>query len=256
MKTEQGQLIDNLLSTIRRMETEMGNSRKVRGKPIWNHSYMNPLGKMIWRHTINHYMTKHKYILSLIQNMDRMRKEKIDQENQLENEQELLFNTLGKQMDQLNNEKRRAFLLFKISRWSKQLHLPCRKMQALLSKAYEMGFLDSMASDAIDSIEKMSPGMWAPFCLKYCLNTQFCIFWSNPLFAASLMEEFRSVLLPWQDNQETLVQILRFFPFQSSYIIGLIITGFPFAPRKFSSPHTTSLKGYGHRWAASKAWNE
>ncbi|GMR60285.1 hypothetical protein PMAYCL1PPCAC_30480, partial [Pristionchus mayeri] len=67
-------------------------------------------------------------------NMDRMRKEKIDQENQLENEQELLFNTLGKQMDQLNNEK--------------------RKMQAMLSKAYEMGFLDSMATDVVDSIDK------------------------------------------------------------------------------------------------------
>ncbi|GMT08074.1 hypothetical protein PENTCL1PPCAC_30248 [Pristionchus entomophagus] len=102
MKTEQGQLIDNLLCTIRRMETEMGNSRK---------------------------------------NMDRMRKEKIDQENQLENEQELLFNTLGKQMDQLNNEK--------------------RKMQAMLTKAYEMGFLDSMATDAIDSIEKPAPGMFS-----------------------------------------------------------------------------------------------
>lgn len=35
-----------------------------------------------------------------------MRKEKIDQENALENEQELLYNTLGKQMDQLNDEKR------------------------------------------------------------------------------------------------------------------------------------------------------
>ncbi|GMT35316.1 hypothetical protein PFISCL1PPCAC_26613, partial [Pristionchus fissidentatus] len=70
-------------------------------------------------------------------NMDRMRKEKIDQENQLENEQELLFNTLGKQMDQLNNEK--------------------RKMQAMLAKAYEMGFLDSMATEALDSLEKASP---------------------------------------------------------------------------------------------------
>ena len=44
--------------------------------------------------------------------MDRMRKEKIDQENALEHEQELLFNTLGKQMDQLNNEKRLKVFFF------------------------------------------------------------------------------------------------------------------------------------------------
>ncbi|KAK6061976.1 hypothetical protein COOONC_00344 [Cooperia oncophora] len=55
-------------------------------------------------------------------NMDRMRKEKIDQENALEHEQELLFNTLGKQMDQLNQEK--------------------RKMQASLQKAYLNGFIE------------------------------------------------------------------------------------------------------------------
>ncbi|VDM75729.1 unnamed protein product [Strongylus vulgaris] len=67
VKSEQASVIDSLLTTIRRMESEMAAGRK---------------------------------------NMDRMRKEKIDQENALEHEQELLFNTLGKQMDQLNQEKR------------------------------------------------------------------------------------------------------------------------------------------------------
>ncbi|VDL69620.1 unnamed protein product [Nippostrongylus brasiliensis] len=67
VKSEQASVIDSLLTTIRRMESEMAAGR---------------------------------------QNMDRMRKEKIDQENALEHEQELLFNTLGKQMDQLNQEKR------------------------------------------------------------------------------------------------------------------------------------------------------
>ncbi|PIO65865.1 hypothetical protein TELCIR_12443 [Teladorsagia circumcincta] len=66
VKSEQASVIDSLLTTIRRMESEMAAGRK---------------------------------------NMDRMRKEKIDQENALEHEQELLFNTLGKQMDQLNQEK-------------------------------------------------------------------------------------------------------------------------------------------------------
>ncbi|VDO20587.1 unnamed protein product [Haemonchus placei] len=83
VKSEQASVIDSLLTTIRRMESEMAAGRK---------------------------------------NMDRMRKEKIDQENALEHEQELLFNTLGKQMDQLNQEK--------------------RKMQASLQKAYLNGFIE------------------------------------------------------------------------------------------------------------------
>ncbi|KAJ1362992.1 hypothetical protein KIN20_022734 [Parelaphostrongylus tenuis] len=83
VKNEQANVIDGLLTTIRRMESEMAAGRK---------------------------------------NMDRMRKEKIDQENALEHEQELLFNTLGKQMDQLSQEK--------------------RKMQASLQKAYLNGFVD------------------------------------------------------------------------------------------------------------------
>lgn len=55
-------------------------------------------------------------------NLDRMRKEKIDQENALENEQEMLYNTLGKQMEHLNSDKRR--------------------MEKIIQQAYERGFLD------------------------------------------------------------------------------------------------------------------
>ncbi|KAE9419303.1 hypothetical protein Angca_009184 [Angiostrongylus cantonensis] len=83
VKNEQANVIDGLLTTIRRMESEVATGRR---------------------------------------NMERMRREKIDQENALEHEQELLFNTLGKQMDQLSQEK--------------------RKMQASLQKAYLNGFID------------------------------------------------------------------------------------------------------------------
>lgn len=39
--------------------------------------------------------------------MEQLRREKVDLENSLEHEQEALFNTLGKRMDQLEAEKRR-----------------------------------------------------------------------------------------------------------------------------------------------------
>lgn len=39
--------------------------------------------------------------------MEQLRREKVDLENSLEQEQEALFNTLGKRMDQLEAEKRR-----------------------------------------------------------------------------------------------------------------------------------------------------
>ncbi|RCN51009.1 hypothetical protein ANCCAN_02796 [Ancylostoma caninum] len=98
VKSEQASVIDSLLTTIRRMESEMAAGRK---------------------------------------NMDRMRKEKIDQENALEHEQELLFNTLGKQMDQLNQEK--------------------RKMQASLQKAYLNGFIEP-DDEVVGSLINQSEG--------------------------------------------------------------------------------------------------
>ena len=48
------------------------------------------------------------------QNIDRLRAEKIDQENALEHEQELLFNTLGKQLDQINSEKKYNLISFEL----------------------------------------------------------------------------------------------------------------------------------------------
>lgn len=84
LKNEQATVVDGLMHTIRRMDHDISTSR---------------------------------------QNIERLRKEKVDQENALEHEAELLFNTLGKKMHQLNIEK--------------------RNLQASLEKAYVNGFVDS-----------------------------------------------------------------------------------------------------------------
>lgn len=47
----------------------------------------------------------------LLQALEQLRREKVDLENALEHEQESLFNTLGKRMDQLEAEKRSNFSL-------------------------------------------------------------------------------------------------------------------------------------------------
>ncbi|CAJ0583995.1 unnamed protein product, partial [Mesorhabditis spiculigera] len=67
MKKEQTEQMDAMMKNIRKTETELEETRKV---------------------------------------LDRMRREKIDQENALETEQEMLYNTLGKQLDQLNTDKK------------------------------------------------------------------------------------------------------------------------------------------------------
>ncbi|CAJ0935295.1 unnamed protein product, partial [Mesorhabditis belari] len=83
MKKEHAEVIDSLMKTVRKTETELEQTRKT---------------------------------------LDRMRKEKIDQENALETEQEMLYNTLGKQMEHLNNDKKR--------------------MERIINAAYQRGFVD------------------------------------------------------------------------------------------------------------------
>ncbi|CAJ0583077.1 unnamed protein product, partial [Mesorhabditis spiculigera] len=89
MKKEQTEQMDAMMKNIRKTETELEETRKV---------------------------------------LDRMRREKIDQENALETEQEMLYNTLGKQLDQLNTDKKR--------------------LEIILNRAYLRGYVDN--EDNID----------------------------------------------------------------------------------------------------------